>query len=84
MKNASWLKKRFNVFGFCGVCLADKNSKSIDSMIPARVMISAASLIVFGMVCIVVVCKVESLVIVPTKIDPRVSRRMGLVGGFVS
>lgn len=61
-----------------------KNSKSVDSMIPVRVIISAVSLIVFGIVCIVVVCRVESLVIVPTKIDPRVSRRMGLVGAFVS
>lgn len=84
MKNANWLKKRFNVFGFCGVCLVDKNNKSVDSIIPVRVMISAVSLMVFGMVCIVVVCRVESLVIVPTKIDPRVSRRMGLVGLFVS
>lgn len=64
--------------------MAVKNSKSVDNTIPARVIISAVSLIVFGIVCIVVVCRVESLVIVPMKIDPRASRRIGLVEVFVS
>lgn len=55
LKNASWLKKRFSVFGFCGVSLVDKNSRSIESRIPARVIIRAVSLMLFGIVWIVVV-----------------------------
>jgi len=51
---------------------------------PVRVMIMALNLIVFGIVVIVVVCSVDSLVTVPIKIDPMVSRRIGLIGGFVS
>lgn len=84
MKNASWLKKRFSAFGFCGGCLVDKNIRSVESMIPVRVMVNAASLMLVGIVWVVVVCRVESLVMVPTRIEPRVSRRIGLVGAFVS
>lgn len=60
------------------------DNRSIDRIIPVRVIISALSLIVFGIVKIVVVCSVDSLVMVPIRIDPRVKRRMGLIGGFVS
>lgn len=50
LKNASWLKNRFNVFGFCGASLVDRNSRSIDRTTPAIVMINAVSLMIFGMV----------------------------------
>lgn len=84
MKNASWLKKRFSVFGFCRICLVDKKNRSVDSKIPTSVMISAVSLMVVGIVYVVVVCRVESFVMVPTRIEPIVSRRIGFVGAFVS
>lgn len=84
LKKASWLKKRFSVFGFRGGRCVNIDSRSIDRITPVKVMISALSFIVVGMVMVVVVCNVDSLVIVPMKIDPRVNRRMGLVGDFVS
>lgn len=84
MKKANWLKNKFIVFGFCGGWWVDIDNRSTDRITPAIVMINALSFIVFGMVKVVVVCSVDSLVSVPMKIDPSVSRRMGFIGGFVS
>lgn len=64
--------------------MVDRNSRSVDRIIPVRVMVSADSLMLVGIVYVVVVCRVESLVIVPTKIEPKVNRKIGLVGAFVS
>lgn len=72
------------VFGFCGGWWIIIDNRSIDSTSPIIVIINAHSLIVFGIVIIVVVCNVDSLVMVPMKIDPIVRRRIGLVGDFVS
>lgn len=72
------------VFGFCGGWYVDIFIRSIDRIIPVIVINSAPSLMVFGMVITVVVCNVDSFVVVPTKIEPSVSRRMGLIGILVS
>lgn len=61
-----------------------EDRRSIASMIPMRVTISALNLMVFGMVIVVVVCRADSFVIVPIKIDPNVRRIIGLVGALVS
>lgn len=84
LKNASWLKNKLIVFGFCGGWWGCINIKSADTITPIIVISSAPILMVFGIVMMVVVCSVESLVIVPTKIDPIVSRMIGLIGIFVS
>lgn len=84
LKNASWLKNELIVFGFCGGWWGCINIKSVDIITPSIVISSAPILIVFGIVMMVVVCSVESLVMVPTKIDPIVSRMIGLIGIFVS
>lgn len=59
-------------------------ARSFDSMIPVSVATSAVSLIVFGMVTIVVGCRVEIFVRVPARIVITVSRIIGLVMFFVS
>lgn len=84
LKKASWLKKRFSVFGFCVGWWAVMVSRSNDNITPIIVIVSAPSLIGVGMVSVVVVCSVDSLVIVPAKIEPSVRRMMGLMGCFVS
>lgn len=58
--------------------------KSFDSRIPVRVAISAMSLIGFGIVVIIVFCRVEAFVIVPIKTDASIRRVSGLIIAFVS
>lgn len=60
------------------------SDRSFDSRIPVRVAINAMSLIDFGIVVIVVVCRVEAFVSVPTKIDVSIRRVSGLIIAFVS
>lgn len=58
--------------------------KSFDKMMPVRVAISAISLIDFGIVIVVVVCRVEIFVSVPIRIDASIRRVNGLIVVFVS
>lgn len=58
--------------------------RSFDSIIPSKVAVSAIYLMVFGIVIIVVVCRVEIFVMVPIKIDINIRRANGLIIVFVS
>lgn len=58
--------------------------RSFDSATPRMVAVSAIYLIVFGIVIVVVVCRVEILVSVPTIIDVNISRISGLIMAVVS
>lgn len=57
---------------------------SFDNRIPIIVAVSAISLIDFGIVVIVVICRVEAFVSVPIRIDASTSRISGLTIAFVS
>lgn len=77
LKNANWLKKRLRVCGFFGgrdevVCL-----RSFDRMTPRIVMVSAINFTIFGIVVIGEVCRVDSLVMLPIRMDVRVRRISG-------
>lgn len=60
------------------------SDRSFDSRIPVRVANNAISLIDFGIVVIVVICRVEAFVSVPTKVDASIRRVSGLITAFVS
>lgn len=53
--------------------------RSFDSKIPIMEAISAISLIVFGIVVVGVICRVEIFVRVPIRIDASIRRDSGLI-----
>lgn len=84
LKNASWLKNISCLLGFLGFRWWVIWVRSFDSKIPIAVEMSAISLIVFGMVTIVVVCRVDIFVMVPIRTDAIIRRASGCVMFFVS
>lgn len=84
LKNASWLKNTPCLLGFLGFRWRVIWVRSFDSKIPMAVEMSAISLIIFGIVTTVVVCRVDIFVAVPIRIDVSIRRASGCVMFFVS